>query len=357
MADNYYDDRNLACNLRLQALIEELPEFCRDFFIYIESRTTAMTRLNYGFDLRLFFRFLLEKYKYFQKYKLISEITLEDMATVNEQHVIAYVYTLNNYKFDGMVSYQKNGDQGKSRKLSVIKSFIKYLYKTNKIPNDFTAKIDAPKIRDKAIIRLDQDEVVDLLTTVEDMPCSTKKQNDFYQITRVRDIAIITLFLGTGIRISELVGLNIESINFDKNEFLVVRKGGKESILYFNDEVHDALYAYMLERMRMTPCPGHEHALFLSIQNKRIGVRAVEKMVKKYAQQVTPLKHITPHKLRSTFGTQLYGATGDIYVVAEVLGHSDVNTTRKHYAAMSEHIKRSAAQKVVLTKKNDDDDE
>ena len=116
----------------------------------------------------------------------------------------------------------------------------------------------------------------------------------------------------------------------------------------FNDEVKDALIKWMEYRSNIKELPKEERALFVSLQNKRIGVRAVEKLVKKYAGCVTPLKHITPHKLRSTYGTNLYRETNDIYVVAAVLGHKDVNTTRKHYAAISEDIRREAATKVKL---------
>jgi len=98
----------------------------------------------------------------------------------------------------------------------------------------------------------------------------------------------------------------------------------------------------------MAALSGSEDALFLSLQKKRIGVRAVENMVKKYASAVTPLKHITPHKLRSTYGTNLYRETGDIYLVADVLGHEDVNTTKKHYAALEEERRRSARNRVHL---------
>ena len=98
----------------------------------------------------------------------------------------------------------------------------------------------------------------------------------------------------------------------------------------------------------MIPVEGHENAFFLSLQMKRMSVRSVEKLVKKYAVLVTPLKKITPHKLRSTYGTTLYQETGDIYLVADVLGHSDVNTTRKHYAAMEDSRRRTARNAVQL---------
>ena len=120
-------------------------------------------------------------------------------------------------------------------------------------------------------------------------------------------------------------------------------------VVYFGDEVRDALDNYLeTDRAVITPLPSHENALFLSMQRKRIGVQAVENMVKKYARQVTPNKKITPHKLRSTYGTNLYKETGDIYLVADVLGHKDVNTTRKHYAAIDEDRRRQAASAVKL---------
>ena len=120
-------------------------------------------------------------------------------------------------------------------------------------------------------------------------------------------------------------------------------------IVYFGDEVAQALTDYMEgDRKNVTPIAGHEHALFLSTQRKRIGIRAVENLVKKYAKHVTPLKKITPHKLRSTYGTALYQETGDIYLVADVLGHKDVNTTRKHYASVGDARRRTAAKYVKL---------
>ncbi len=168
-------------------------------------------------------------------------------------------------------------------------------------------------------------------------------------------MAILSLFLGTGIRVSELVGLDLEDVDFSTNSFLITRKGGSKAILYFSDEVSEPLKAYIKLRNELTPSPDGEGALFLSLQNKRISVRAVEIMVKKYATAAAPLKkRLSPHKLRSTFGTNLYHETGDIYLVADVLGHKDVNTTKRHYAAMADDRRRMAAQKVHLRKDESD---
>ncbi len=159
---------------------------------------------------------------------------------------------------------------------------------------------------------------------------------------------MLTLLLGTGIRVSECVGLDIQDLDFDTNGMRILRKGGSEVILYFGDEVREALLDYLDERELITAKEGSEDALFLSMQRSRISVRAVENLVKKYSRTVTTLKNITPHKLRSTYGTQLYKETGDIYLVADVLGHKDVNTTRKHYAAIEDERRRKAAGKVKL---------
>ena len=161
-------------------------------------------------------------------------------------------------------------------------------------------------------------------------------------------MAIITLLLGTGIRVSELVGLDIQDVDFKNGGIQVTRKGGNEMVVYFGEEVEKALLNYIEMRKNITPVAGHEHALFYSTQRKRIGIQAVENLVKKYASQITTTKKITPHKLRSTYGTALYRETGDIYLVADVLGHKDVNTTRKHYAAMDENRRRLAAKAVRM---------
>lgn len=119
-------------------------------------------------------------------------------------------------------------------------------------------------------------------------------------------------------------------------------------IVYFGQEVEKALKNYLEVRKGITPVTGHEHALFYSTQRKRIGIQAVENLVKKYTREITTAKKITPHKLRSTYGTALYQETGDIYLVADVLGHKDVNTTKKHYAAIDDNRRRKAAGAVKL---------
>ena len=159
---------------------------------------------------------------------------------------------------------------------------------------------------------------------------------------------MLSLMLGTGIRVSECVGLDIDDVDFKNNGIKIHRKGGAEVIVYFGDEVRQALLGYIEKRNQIEALDGSTNALFLSLKKSRINVRSVENLVKKYAKLVTSLKNITPHKLRSTYGTALYRETGDIYLVADVLGHKDVNTTRKHYAEIEDERRRKAAKKVKL---------
>ena len=241
-----------------------------------------------------------------------------------------------------------NDERGKARKLASLRSFYNYFFSNELIGNNPPALVPMPKLHEKEIVRLDPNEVAVLLDQVEDGSKLTKNQLRFHEKTKIRDLALLTLLLGTGIRVSECVGLNIQDVDFDNMGIKVRRKGGYEDVVYFGEEVESALLAYLEERKHIVPLSGHEEALFLSIQDRRITVRAVEKLVKKYASLVTGLKKITPHKLRSTYGTTLYQETGDIYLVADVLGHKDVNTTRKHYAAMQDANKRKAARTVRL---------
>ncbi|MEG0494143.1 MAG: tyrosine-type recombinase/integrase, partial [Clostridia bacterium] len=225
-----------------------------------------------------------------------------------------------------------------------------------RIPGNIAALVSLPKLHEKPIMHLIGEEIDRLLSVAEDGAQLTTVQQRYHNITKLRDYAILMLFLGTGIRVSECVGINIEDLDFQTNAVLVTRKGGNQVILYYPQEVSDALKAYLVQRQQIETDATNESALFLSLQKKRISQRAVQLMVKKYSAIAVPLKkRMSPHKLRSTYATRLYHETEDIYLVADALGHSDVNTTRKHYAAMSEQRRQQAAQNVHLPKSINDE--
>lgn len=350
MNKTYFEKREVSCIERLNLIIESLPYFVQDFFVGVELRTSALTRLNYGYDLRVFFDFLTKK---IFRNKKITDIELSDLAKLESTDIEYFLSYLSHYNING--KEERCTETGKARKLSTLRAFYKYFFNRNRLPANTPSKVTMPKIHEKEIIRLDSndkiDEIGDMIYTVETGAGLTKKQLAFHNATKLRDTAIITLFLGTGIRISELVGLNIDDIDLNSNSFVVTRKGGNRAVLYFNEEVSSALNTY-LEVRKVKKLANDDGALFLSLQDRRISTRTVQELVKKYAKIVSPLKKITPHKLRSTFGTNLYKQTGDIYVVADCLGHKDVNTTKKHYAAITEDIRKKAA--VSITLKNND---
>ena len=343
--DNYHDEQQKQNILKMRAVLDTLPSFCRTFFRGIEEYTSARTRLAYAYDLRLFFEFLHEKNPVCAKMEIV-DIPMSILDQLHRVDIEEYVEFLSYYVRDGKEI--TNDERGKSRKLASLRSFYRYFYETEMIKNNPASLVPLPKQHEKEIIRLEPNEVAILLDQVEEGTKLTEKEMVYHKKTKVRDIALLTLLLGTGIRVSECVGLDIDDVNFDVGGIKIRRKGGYEAIIYFGEEVEIALLDYLEEREHIISESGHEKALFLSLQNKRIAVRSVEKLVKKYASRVTSLKKITPHKLRSTYGTSLYKETGDIYLVADVLGHKGVNTTRKHYAALEDERRRMAANAVKL---------
>lgn len=348
----YSKELETKLTLKLRELINGLPIFCETFFRGIEPTTSLKTRVAYAFDLRTFFYFVTQELDNFYD-KKIKSLTLQDLEKITATDIEKYIeflsfYSLPHYKNEDEYITYTNSNTGKSRKLSTIRTFYKYFYKKEMIFNNPSLLVDLPKIHEKPIVRLEIDEIANLLDEIEKGENLTAGQKKYHNHNKNRDLALISLLLGTGIRISECVGLDLDHLDFTTNSFKVTRKGGNETILYFSDEVASILQTYIEERKIIIPYPGHEDALFLSMQKKRLGVSAIQKMVKKYSEIITPLKNISPHKLRSTYGTTLYRETGDIYLVADVLGHKDVNTTKKHYAAISDEQRRKAAKVVKL---------
>lgn len=342
---NYHDEQNNLNTMRMREVLDTLPPFCKQFFRGIQEYTSSRTRLAYAYDIRVFFEYMQKNNASCAKQD-IREFDISILDMIKKEDIEEYMEYITLYEKDG--KKYTNNERGKKRKLAALRSFYHYFFCAEKISTNPAALVPLPKMHEKEIVRLDIDEVAILLDQVEDGTKLTKNQKRYHEKTKVRDVALLTLLLGTGIRVSECVGIDINDVDFNNNGIKIRRKGGYETVIYFGDEVEEALHDYLEKRHHMIPLEGHENALFLSMQNRRITVRAVENLVKKYAANVTTLKKITPHKLRSTYGTTLYQETEDIYLVADVLGHKDVNTTRKHYAVQEENRRRQAAKAVKL---------
>lgn len=342
---NYHEQQMKKNILRLREYYNTLPPFCQEYFLGTAQIISSRTQLAYAFDLRVFFDYIHQFKRGYQNIN-VTDYELPILDEITRKDILQFLEYLSLYEKDG--KEYTNDESGKARKLSTLKSFYRFFYRNEMIKTNPAALVDMPKIHEKEIIRLDINEVVELLDLVENGEKLTKGEKRYYEKNSLRDFTILTVMLGTGIRVSECVGLNLTDLDVEENRFKVRRKGGNESIIYYGEEVAAALERYLVQREHIIPCEGSEDALFLSIQKKRMSVRGMENMVTKYTEKLNCLKRITPHKLRSTFGTNLYRETQDIYMVADFLGHKDVNTTRKHYASISDDKRRTAIRKFRL---------
>ena len=250
----YHEQVDINNTRKLRAILDTLPRFCHDFFRGIEATTSSRTRLAYAYDLRVFFEFLKATNPAL-KDTAITDIKIDILDQIKAIDIEEYLSYLTYYKSD--IKERLNKENGKKRKLVSLRSFYNYYFKKEMIKTNPASLVSVPKLHEKAIIRLDVDEVARLLDEVESAQNLSKKQQQFHEKTKVRDLAIMTLLLGTGIRVSECVGLDINDVDFDNNGIKIRRKGGYEVIVYFGDEVREALLDYLEERKHMIACDGH----------------------------------------------------------------------------------------------------
>lgn len=332
---NYHAEQAIHYTELLRQFRAELPKFLDAYFIGTEQRISPRTQLAYATDLKTFFEYIQLNNSVYRNMPM-HDIDISILSKLTAQDIEEFLSDVKYYK-DEKGYKHTNGERSIKRKLAAIRSVYGYFHKNRIINENPAVQIDTPKLHKKQIIRLDDSETSELLKATETGENLTKAQLKRHEYSKTRDVALITLLLGTGMRVSECVGIDLDDIDWPNDRIKIIRKGGNESFVYFGEKVRNALLEYMdIRDTEDSP----DNALFLSYQHRRMSVRSVEKLVKKYASGVTT-KHITPHKLRSTYGTKLYKATGDIYLVADALGHADVNTTRKHYADIEEERKAS----------------
>lgn len=346
----YYKDKQKKQKLRLRELLKQLPPFAVDYIYSKELSTQTSTLISYSYDLLMFFRFLKEKNPELSDLA-IEKIPLSALSMLKPEDIVEYQRFLE-LNIDG--EHHENRKKSIAKKMSSLRGLFQYHYERKNITENPMILVKLPKLKkDKNIIRMTNNEVQSILYAIENnagIPM-TERQRIYCAKTQKRDLAILTLMLGTGIRVSECNGLDLNDLDFNENSMTIIRKGGGQDILYFNTEIQQVLEDYIqTERACITPLEEHEAALFYSMQGKRLSVDSIENLVKKYAKMVVPNKKITPHKLRSTYGTALYRETGDIRLVADVLGHENINTTIDYYAAMEDEHKRQAANAVHYKK-------
>jgi len=349
----FYKNKTRKQKMKLRELLTQLPGFAIDYIHAKEITAQPSTLVSYCYDLLTFFRFFIEQNSVL-KGKQPADFTLSDFKRIQSEDILEYQRYLELNVSSG--EFHENGKKAIARKMAPLRGLYQYHILHKNIKENPMLLVPLPKLKkDKNIIRMNNDEVQSILAAIEiGNAAMSDRQRKICEKTKLRDLAILTLMLNTGIRVSECNGLDLSDIDLKANTLIIVRKGGAQDLLYFGTDVHEALSAYISEeRSLIHPKEEHEKALFYSMQGKRLSVDAIENLVKKYARIAVPNKKITPHKLRSTYGTALYRETGDIRLVADVLGHENINTTIDYYAAIEDEHKRQAANAVDFKRKNE----
>lgn len=338
-ANRYQLELEISSINKIQGLLETMPTFCRAYFNERRTNTTVLTRLGYARDLKLFFDWICETDSNMPNNPV--DMTMTDFVKIKAIDIEEFVTYLQGDE------QRANSNFAVARKLACLKSFWNYFCKRDETLTNPLLIVNMPKLHNIEIIRLEPNEVSRLMDVLES-PKEHFSAHQFSYIskTQARDAAIIALLLGTGMRVSECVGIDFSDVHIDECKISIRRKGGGAGIVALSEEVIQYINAYLGEKQEWH----NDDPLFVSMQGKRISANTILVMLKKYVQAAGINKKITPHKLRKTFGTELYKETGDIYLVASALGHKEVSTTVKHYAAQTEENLLKAKDKVHLRK-------
>ena len=334
--------------LECEEIENQLPKFLRGFFIYLKGNVLPATRLAYLHDIRFFFQYLIDETELTEA-DTADKIKLSDLENVKAVDVNIFIDYCRKYKVrSGDTTYiYENSNKSLARKKSSISVMFKQLYRDELLSKNITDGFDpikVPKPGEREIKALQDDEVMIMLDAVTTGSGLTAHERSYWEKTKKRDKAILILFLTYGLRLSELQQLNISSFNFNRGEFKIYRKRGKESIMPLNNSATAVLHDYIDNERADDKTLDNENrdALFLSLQGRRMTERQIRELVKKYtsiALKTSRKAGYSPHKLRATAATSLIGRGNSIFDVAALLDHEQVTTTQL-YARQKVNVKR-----------------
>lgn len=334
--------------MECEAIQKELPSYLRSYFSYLKGNVLPMTRLAYLHDVKFFMNYLINETDLTQA-ETTDKIKSDELNNIVSQDINLFIDYCRKYMVDdgNTVTVYENNNRSLARKKSSISVLFKQLYRDGLIEHNITDGFDPIKVAkpgEREIKALQDDEVMIMLDAVTNGTGLTDHERSYWEKTKLRDKAILVMFVTYGLRLSELQQLNISSFNFSRGEFKIYRKRGKESIMPLNKSVVMVLNDYIgTERKNVIPEEGSaEDALFLSLQGKRITERAIRELVKKYTSIVLNTSRrsgYSPHKLRATAATSLINRGNSIYDVAALLDHEQVTTTQL-YAQHKMNVKR-----------------
>lgn len=341
--NNHKDQIEYNYGIKLNALKPELPGYVSEFLLDIADVYRRSSQYQTAKDIKGFLLFLTQKIPSLHDTD-IKDISLDVLDELTLLDINEYKDWLTDYETD--VRYNHNSASGKRRKISSIKAFFAFLTKSDMIDKNPTIGVTLPKLPRKEVFALNEDEIERLLYVIDSGEGLTKRQQAIHPTVKYRDYCIVMLLLGTGMRVSELVSINLNDICSDvktgETIIKIIRKGGKEDHVYIGEDVERAIDTYLsYSRNYLLKGDEEQQALFVSWNTQRLEVRSVEKLLTKYsAIAFGKGNEIHPHNLRSTRGTQIYEQTGDIEAVKEVLGHESIATSSHYYTKSSENRKR-----------------
>ena len=316
---------------KYEELRAQLPGLCESYLNNKGIRCKTDTLVMTCWDLLDFFKWLILANSSLSG-KAPKDVTLSDLENLTFDDINEF----QTYRLHVM----NNKPSRVARMMSSIRTFFKYEYTHGFLTKDPTSGSATVRIpRNKSVVKMENTEVKALVSAVENSASKSERTRKLQQRNKYRDTAIIILLLNTGIRISELVGLNLTDADIESSSpsIFVIRKGGGSDQVFLNQTAVEALSNYInLERDQYLPAEENETALFLSNRHQRFTVRSVQKMVEKYVKEALPQRtDVHVHTFRKTYGTTLYDITGDIKMVQDVLGHSDPSTTSRYYIGSS----------------------
>ena len=327
---------------------KELPSFLRSYFIYLKGNVLPMTRLAYLHDVKFFFNYLIKETDLTES-EDTKHITSEELNNIEAADVNLFIDYCRRYRVDDgkTVTMYENNNKTLSRKKSSVSVLFKQLYRDGIIERNITDGFDPIRVQkpgEREIKALQDNEVMVMLDAVTNGTGLTDHEKIYWEKTKLRDKAILMLFVTYGLRLSELQQLNVSSFNFTRGEFKIYRKRGKESVMPLNRSVVMAVTDYMITERKavIAQNSASEDALFLSLQGRRITERAIRELVKKYTSIALGTSRdagYSPHKLRATAATSLIGRGNSIYDVQALLDHEQVTTTQL-YAQHKMNVKR-----------------
>ena len=334
--------------MECESIQKELPSYLRSYFIYLKGNVLPMTRLAYLHDVKFFFNYLINETD-LTAAEETKDITSEELNNIEAADVNLFIDYCRRYRVDDgkTVTMYENNNKTLSRKKSSVSVLFKQLYRDGIIERNITDGFDPIRVQkpgEREIKALQDNEVMVMLDAVTNGTGLTDHEKVYWEKTKLRDKAILMLFVTYGLRLSELQQLNVSSFNFTRGEFKIYRKRGKESVMPLNRSVVMVVTDYMITERKavIAQNTASEDALFLSLQGRRITERAIRELAKKYTSIALGTSRdagYSPHKLRATAATSLIGRGNSIYDVQALLDHEQVTTTQL-YAQHKMNVKR-----------------